>query len=149
MNELLEAAKDRDSAVFGIADLKKFFMWTMGVSAAALLGVGQYFHGKLSSNQDADAKRDVAIQQLQDQFKHSSETGQRLERAIEQQQTVSTQMLLQMTQLSGKVSSTEEISRNTQARVEALNDYLRNSHAPKKEVLSAEDSVYSPRGIQR
>lgn len=149
MQELTDAARDRDSAVFGIQDLKKFFIWSL-VAAVSIAGAaGQFFYAKLSANSDADGRRDIAIQKLQDSFEHSSQGAVKLQLGLDKQQEIGSQMLLELTKLAGKVASTEEITRNTQARLEVLTDYIRQNHNPKKEVLQDGDSVIIPRGGQR
>lgn len=130
-----------EKTIVTLTDLKRL-LGKMGAGFVAIaLFAGQYVYSQLSANAVGDSKRDLAIQSLQDQFKHTTETGHRLEKAIEDQRSVSSQMLLEMTKLAGKAASTEEIARSTQLRIEALNDYLRNDRLdPKRGVLDVSPS---------
>lgn len=130
-----------EKTILSLTDLKRFIAWLGAGCIATALLAGQYFYAQLAANGAADSKRDMAIQSLQDEFKHTAETGHRLEKAIEDQRSVSSQMLLEMTKLAGKAASTEEIARSTQSRIEALTDYLRNDRLdPKRGVLDVSPS---------
>jgi hypothetical protein len=124
-----------EKTILSLTDLKRFLGKILGGCFAAFLLAGQYFYTQLAANGAADAKRDMAIQGLQDEFRHTSETGKRLEKAIDDQRLVSSQMLLEMTKLAGKAASTEEIARSTQSRIEALTDYLRNDRIDQKKTV--------------
>jgi len=127
-----------EKTIVTLTDLKRL-LGKMGAGLFALaLFAGQYVYSQLSANALGDSKRDLAIQSLQDEFKHTAETGHRLEKAIDDQRLVSSQMLLEMTKLAGKAASTEEIARSTQTRIEALTDYLRNDRLdPKRGTLDS------------
>ncbi len=136
-----------DRTILGITDLKRVIIYfacgTVGLAIVAF----QYHQSQITaaqvlinSNFSGDAKQDLAIADLKAQISTADATGKRLEDAVKDQRTLTSQMLIQMTQLSGKVSSTEEISRNTQSRIEALNDYLRNERMdPKRSVLDSSE----------
>lgn len=130
-----------EKTILSLTDLKRFIGWIGASGVAAALLAGQYFYSQLAANYAVDAKQDLAIGSLQSQIKTADDTGKRLEESLKDQRALTSQMLIQMTQLAGKVSSTEEISRNTQSRIEALNDYLRNERLdPKRGVLDSSPS---------
>lgn len=137
-----------EKTILSLTDLKHG-LWACFAAAVGLAVVAyQYQQGqialtqsRITANYEGDAKRDVAIGALQSQLKTADDTGKRLEESLKEQRSLTSQMLLQMATLSGKVSSTEEISRNTQSRIEALNDYLRNERLdPKRGVLDSSSS---------
>lgn len=129
-----------EKTVLGLTDLKRIIYGCFAGSVGLAVVAFQYHQAQITSNFSGDAKQDLAIADLKAQISTADATGKRLEDAVKDQRTLTSQMLIQMTQLSGKVSSTEEISRNTQSRIEALNDYLRNERMdPKRSVLDSSD----------
>lgn len=137
-----------EKTILGLTDLKRIIYGCFAGAVALAAFAYQYQQGQIGRNQAQisanyadDAKQDLAIADLKAQIKSADETGKRLEESVKDQRALTSQMLIQMTQLSGKVSSTEEISRNTQSRIEALNDYLRNDRLdPKRGVLDVSPS---------
>ena len=149
-----DLVNERERTIVGIGDLKKIIG---ACFAAALMLVGylcQHYNGQLiqlagqlAVRVETDHRQDTKIQQLEDNLGEARRANDRIENALNDQKRVTSEMLLQMTTLAGKVAATEEVSRTTRDRVEALLDYFRKED--KHAVISTEDSVKSPRGIRQ
>lgn len=149
-----DLVSDRERTIVGIGDLKKIIGACFGLALAIVVYLCQHYNGqlmqigsRLTVMVDIDHGQDKKIQQLEDSLGEARRTNDRIEKTLNDQQRMTSEMLLQMTQLSGKVSATEEVSRTTRDRVEALLDYFQKDG--KRAVISTEDSIRSPRGIPR
>lgn len=145
---------ERERTIVGIGDLKKIIGVCFGIGLALAGYLCQHYNGQLiqlasqiAIRVETDHQQDKKIQQLEDNLGEARRTNDRIERTLNDQQRVTSEMLLQMTSLAGKVSATEEVSRTTRDRVEALLDFVRKEN--KNAVISTEDSVYAQRGITR
>lgn len=146
--------EDSQRTIVGIGDLKKIIGACFGV--AVLLGgyLCQHYNGQLiliasqiAIRVDADHAQDKKIQKLEDSLEETRRANDRQERAVEAQQKLQSEMLLQMNTLTGKMSATEEVARTTRERVETLLDFVRREN--KNAVITTEDSVYGPRSVTR
>jgi len=145
---------ERERTIVGIGDLKKIIGVCFGIGLALAGYLCRHYNGQLiqlasqiAIRVETDHQQDKKIQQLEDNLGEARRTNDRIERTLNDQQRVTSEMLLQMTSLAGKVSATEEVSRTTRDRVEALLDFVRKEN--KNAVISTEDSVYAQRGITR
>lgn len=149
-----EIRQDTERTIVGIGDLKKIIGVCFGIGLAIVGYLCQHYNGQLISlttqlatRVDADHAQDKKIQKLEDNLEEARRANDRAERSMDGQGRVQSEMLLQMNTLAGKMAATEEISRATRDRVEALLDFVRKEN--KNAVISTEDSIYGPRSVTR
>ena len=154
LTDMRDIREDSQRTIVGIVDLKKIIGVCFGIGIALVGYLCQHYSGQLikiasqlAIRVEADHAQDKKIQKLEDNLDEAKRSNDRAERSMENQQRVQSEMLLQMNTLSGKMAATEEISRATRDRVEALLDFVRKEN--KNAVISTEDSIYGPRSVTR
>lgn len=154
MSEIREMRDNSQRTIVGIGDLKKIIGSMFGIGILLVGYLCQHYNGQLiviasqiALRVEADHAQDKKIQKLEDNLEESKRNTDRTERSSEAQQKILSDMLLQLSQLSGKVSSTEETSRSTREQLEKLLEFVRKEN--RNAVITTEDSIYAPRGIQR
>lgn len=154
IHDMGDLVSERERTIVGIGDLKKIIGACFAVALALVGYLCQHYNGQLiqltsqlAVRVETDHQQDKKIQQLEDNLGEARRANDRIENALNEQRRATSDMLQQMTLLTGKVAATEEVSRTTRERVESLLDYFRKED--KHAVISAEDSIKSPRGIRQ
>jgi len=154
IHDMGDLVSERERTIVGIGDLKKILAVFFGIGLTLVGYLCQHYNGQLiqiasqmAIRVEADHAQDKKIQKLEDNLDEARRSNDRSERAVQEQQRIQGEMLLQMNTLTGKMSATEEIARSTRDRVEALLDFVRKEN--KSAVISTEDSVYGPRSVTR
>jgi hypothetical protein len=122
--------------VITIEELKTLLKRITVAGITAMVGIGLHFQSRLLDLDKHNNSQDLSIQQLSMQTDYIKDQLTRMQTFIDASQRNQSDIIVQLGNLRVNMATTEQISRETQSRLENLADYLR-----KNSKISGEPSV--------
>lgn len=130
--EWFDSPRDRPAdVILAVADLKRLAVWLVGTlvgfGGVVICAVAAYFNSEIKEQRVVNSSQGMIISSVANDVQSMKSQWQRLEDSIDRAQDGQQVVLVQIAELRAKASSTEEIARSTNERLETLARYMREN----------------------